>query len=50
MPGKAGLQVSLLGDSSALKWKADKGNLRIALPAALPGKYAYVFKLAGYER
>jgi alpha-L-fucosidase len=42
---KAGSSVRLLGYGTPLKWKADGENLKVELPASLPGKYAYVIQL-----
>jgi alpha-L-fucosidase len=53
MPQKNGLtspDITCLGNEKPLEWKDDHGSLRIYLPAKLEGKYAYVFKLAGFAR
>ena len=50
LPAHDGMQVSMLGESEPLKWSADGGNLRVSLPQHLEGNYAYVLKLANYER
>jgi alpha-L-fucosidase len=42
---KSGTAVHLLGYGQPLKWSAEGGNLKVALPASLPGKYAYVLQL-----
>jgi alpha-L-fucosidase len=43
-----GVNATLLGDSKPLATKEANGNLQVSLPQHLPGKYAYVVKLAGY--
>jgi alpha-L-fucosidase len=43
-----GVNATLLGDSKPLATKEANGNLQVSLPQQLPGKYAYVVKLAGY--
>ncbi|MGA7340158.1 MAG: alpha-L-fucosidase [Terracidiphilus sp.] len=50
VPSHPLLEVFLLGDPNPLVWKADGDNLKITLPARLPGNYAYVLKLAHYGR
>lgn len=45
-----GIQVTMLGDATPLTTKAVGGNLQVQLPEHLPGKYAYVLKLAGYAK
>jgi alpha-L-fucosidase len=49
MPSK-NTTITFLGSEKPLAWKDDQGKMRIQLPATLDGKYAYVFKLAGYAR
>ncbi|MGA7343266.1 MAG: alpha-L-fucosidase, partial [Terracidiphilus sp.] len=44
------MQVTMLGDAGPLDTKAAGGNLQVTLPEHLPGSYAYVLKLAGYEQ
>ncbi len=39
-------QLFLLGDSAPLLWKQEGADLRVQLPAELPGKYAYVLRIA----
>jgi alpha-L-fucosidase len=39
--------IFLLGDTKALQWSVEDGNLKVELPADLPGKYAYVLKAFG---
>jgi alpha-L-fucosidase len=41
---KPGTPLHLLGYEQPLKWTADGGNMRVALPASLPGQYAYVLQ------
>jgi alpha-L-fucosidase len=41
---KTGTPLHLLGYAQPLKWSADGGNMRVALPADLPGQYAYVLQ------
>ncbi len=41
----AGSKVSLLGQAQPLAWKQEGDDLRVELPASLPGKYAYVLRL-----
>src|ERR1700680_4971709 len=45
-PG-TGTQISLLGTSKPLTWSQQGGDLRIDLPATLPGELAYVLKITG---
>jgi alpha-L-fucosidase len=45
LAAKPGTAVHLLGYGQPLKWTADAGNLKVTLPASLPGKYAYVLQL-----
>ncbi len=45
---RPGAKVTLLGDATPLPVKAVGGNMQVMLPAQLPGRYAYVLKLAGY--
>ena len=46
----AALTMTLLGAEKPLAWSVVGGNMRIELPAQMPGKYAYVVKLGGYGR
>jgi alpha-L-fucosidase len=39
---KPGTALHLLGYAQPLKWSAEGGNLKVELPASLPGQYAYV--------
>jgi alpha-L-fucosidase len=41
---KPGTPLHLLGYAPSLKWTADGGNMRVALPTSLPGQYAYVLQ------
>jgi len=44
----AGTKVFLLGDDAKpLTWSQQGGDVRVDLPATLPGQYAYVLKIAG---
>ena len=40
-----GSKIHLLGYPPQLKWSQEGENLKVALPASLPGKYAYVLRL-----
>jgi alpha-L-fucosidase len=42
---KPGSELHLLGYTQPLKWSADANNLKVTLPASLPGQYAYVLRL-----
>jgi alpha-L-fucosidase len=42
---KPGSSLHLLGSTSPLKWSAEGENLKVHLPATLPGQYAYVLRL-----
>jgi alpha-L-fucosidase len=44
---KAGTQIYLLGETRPLAWSQQGSDTRIALPHTLPGRYAYVLKIAG---
>jgi alpha-L-fucosidase len=46
----ASTEITLLGEAKPLAWSVAGGTIRIDLPAQLPGKYAYVVKVAGYGR
>ena len=50
VPGLAAAHVKaeLLGEAKPLVAKSNGADLRIELPAQLPGKYAYVIKLTGF--
>jgi hypothetical protein len=39
----------LLGGSGQLGFSQDPGGLHVRLPAAAPGKYAYVLKITGLK-
>jgi alpha-L-fucosidase len=45
-PG-AGAQVYLLGNPTPLAWDHQGEDIKVHLPAALPGQYAYVLRLTG---
>jgi alpha-L-fucosidase len=47
---RPGIQVTMLGDGKPLETKAVGGNVQVTIPEHLPGKYAYVLKLAGYAQ
>jgi alpha-L-fucosidase len=47
-PG-AGTQIFLLGSAKPLTWSQQSGDVRINLPATLPGEYAYALKIVGPE-
>ncbi len=38
-------EITLLGSSTPLKWAQQGSDLRVNLPATLPGNYAYVLKM-----
>jgi alpha-L-fucosidase len=44
---KAGAQVRLLGANAPLAWSQSGDDLKVTMPAALPGKYAYVLAIDG---
>src|SRR5262249_50452215 len=41
-----GSQIHMLGESQALEWIQRAEDVEIRLPAALPGRYAYVLKMS----
>jgi alpha-L-fucosidase len=41
-PGSA---LHLLGDATPIQWSADGKDLKVQLPASLPGQYAYVLRI-----
>jgi alpha-L-fucosidase len=43
---KPGSEITLLGDAKPLHWKQEGADLRVQLPASLPGSYAYVLRIA----
>ena len=47
---RPGMRVTMLGETKQLDTKEANGNLQVTLPEHLPGKYAYVLKLAGYAQ
>ena len=44
---KAGAQIYMLGESKPLAWSQQGSSISVTLPPGLPGKYAYVLKIAG---
>ncbi len=42
---KPGSEVHLLGEPKPLKWKQEGVDLRVQLPATLPGSYAYALRI-----
>ncbi len=42
---KPGSEVTLVGDAKPLHWKQEGADLRVQLPASLPGSYAYVVRI-----
>jgi alpha-L-fucosidase len=44
---KPGTKIYLLGDADPLAWSQEGDSLRVDLPAALPGHYAYSLRIAG---
>ena len=44
---KPGTKISLLGAKGELTWSQQGGDIKVSLPSALPGEYAYVLKIAG---
>jgi alpha-L-fucosidase len=44
---KAGSKIYMLGEAKPLAWSQQGADVRVDLPSALPGHYAYVFKFAG---
>lgn len=42
-----GTQISLLGSATPLSWSQQGRDVRVDLPATLPGEYAYVLKITG---
>ena len=47
LTAKRGSKIYLLGDAKPLAWSQQHGDLKIELPASLPGKYAFVLKIDG---
>ncbi|HEY4046875.1 MAG TPA: alpha-L-fucosidase [Acidobacteriaceae bacterium] len=45
LDARPGTAVRLLGHAVPLHWTKDGDNLKVKLPASLPGKYAYVLEL-----
>ena len=44
---KTGSQIYMLGEAKPLAWSQQGDDVRVDLPSALPGHYAYVLKLVG---
>lgn len=44
---KSGSQVFLLGNDKPLVWSQPGNDVKIRLPAAVPGQYAHVFRMEG---
>ena len=44
---KVGSTISLLGQEKTLGWSQEGENIKVTLPAKLPGKYAYVLRITG---
>jgi alpha-L-fucosidase len=44
---KPGTKVYLLGDADPLVWSQQGDSLRVDLPVALTGRYAYSFRIVG---
>ena len=42
---KPGTALHLLGYTQPLKWSAEGENLKVELPASLPGQYAYALRI-----
>ena len=47
--GKNNAKVELLDYTGELKYKVDNKKITVQLPSSKPGKYAYSFKLSGFE-
>lgn len=43
---KAGSEIHLLGQKGAVPWSQEGSDMKVTLPAALPGKYANVLQMA----
>jgi alpha-L-fucosidase len=50
LSAKAGSKIYLLGEKQPLVWTQPGDDLKINLPAALPGRFAYVLRLDSIER
>jgi len=46
LSAKPGSQIYLLGNNKPVTWSQQGDDVRVDLPAALPGHYAYVLKIA----
>jgi len=44
---KPGTTIPLMGTEGALSWSRQGNDIKVSLPPALPGEYAYVLKIAG---
>jgi alpha-L-fucosidase len=44
---KEGSKIYLIGEDKPLVWSKQDSDIRVSLPATLPGRYAYVLKIAG---
>lgn len=44
----AGAKIYLVGEPKPLAWSQQEQDLKVSLPATLPGRYAYVVKIVGY--
>ncbi len=44
---KPGAEIHLLGYAKPLVWSQEGDSIKVTLPDALPGQYAYVLKMAG---
>ena len=44
---KPGTTILLMGTEGALSWSGQGNDIKMSLPPALPGEYAYVLKIAG---
>jgi len=47
--GQYHAKVELLGYAGELKYKVDNKKITVQLPSSKPGKYAYSFKLSGFD-
>jgi alpha-L-fucosidase len=44
---KEGSKIYLIGEDKPLVWSKQDSDIRVSLPTTLPGRYAYVLKIAG---
>jgi alpha-L-fucosidase len=42
-----GSKIYLIGEDKPLVWSKQDSDIRVSLPTTLPGRYAYVLKIAG---